>query len=134
MSDTAPRTVGFVGLGNMGAPMVARLAAAGHLVQAFDVDPDARARAVARGAVSVETLARAASGADAVILMLPSSAVVEGVVGDPAFGAALAPGTVVVDMSSSEPASTSLRRRRAGRWSGIDPSGSPASSSVDTTL
>lgn len=106
MSDPSSRTVGFAGLGNMGAPMAARLAAAGHRVQAFDVSSDARARVAERGAVPAQTLAQAASGADAVILMLPNSAVVESVVTDPAFSAALTPGTVVIDMSSSEPAST----------------------------
>ena len=59
--------VGFVGLGNMGVPMTARLAEAGYDVRGFDVDPAARARA---GGVAVETLADAAAGADAVILML----------------------------------------------------------------
>ena len=39
--------LGFVGLGHMGVPMTARLAAAGHEVRGFDVDPAARARAAA---------------------------------------------------------------------------------------
>lgn len=39
--------IGFVGLGNMGSPMVARLLAAGAEVQAFDTSADALDRALA---------------------------------------------------------------------------------------
>ncbi len=99
----APMTVGFVGLGNMGNPMTARLVAAGHRVQAFDLSADARARAVEAGAVDAPDLGVAVGGADAVILMLPNSQVVSAVVHDPAFAAAIAEGATVIDMSSSEP-------------------------------
>jgi 3-hydroxyisobutyrate dehydrogenase len=99
-------TIGFVGLGNMGGPMVRRIIASGATVRAFDLSPEARARAVAAGAEEAETAAEAASGADIVILMLPNSAIVTSVVTDPDFATALAPGAVVLDMSSSEPNST----------------------------
>jgi 3-hydroxyisobutyrate dehydrogenase len=99
-------TVGFVGLGNMGTPMVARLCAAGYVVLAFDIDPQARARAVGAGAEEVSELARVAAGADVVILMLPDSRVVSAVVRDPGFVGSLSAGTIVIDMSSSEPVIT----------------------------
>jgi 3-hydroxyisobutyrate dehydrogenase len=107
MADSAAiSTIGFVGLGNMGAPMVARLVEAGYRVQAFDVSTDARARAASHGAVAAAALADAAASADAVILMLPNSDIVESVADAPEFVAALKPGALVVDMSSSEPLRT----------------------------
>ncbi|NNJ67683.1 MAG: 3-hydroxyisobutyrate dehydrogenase [Boseongicola sp.] len=58
--------IGFIGLGNMGAPMAANLVAAGHEVVGFDT--------VARpeGLPMADHAADAAAGADVVITMLPS--------------------------------------------------------------
>src|SRR6476619_5171563 len=91
-------SVAFIGLGNMGAPMSVRLVRAGYAVTAFDLSRDARAASAAAGAATAETTAEAARGADVVVLMLPGSAVVEAVLGDPAVSEALAPGSTVVDM------------------------------------
>ncbi len=107
MSDPRPiATIGFIGLGNMGGPMTRRLVEAGYSVQAFDLVPAARAAAVADGAIEASELGDAARGADAVILMLPNSQIVAGVLADKGLADALAPGTLVVDMSSSEPLTT----------------------------
>jgi 3-hydroxyisobutyrate dehydrogenase len=95
--------LGFVGLGHMGVPMTARLAAAGHEVRGFDIDPAARARATAP---TVESLAEAAAGAEVVVLMLASSAVVRRVVLDEGLLDAIDPGALVVDMGSSDPTQT----------------------------
>ena len=43
-------TIGFVGVGNMGGPMVTRLLAAGHSLVVYDVSAEAVAPLVARGA------------------------------------------------------------------------------------
>ncbi|MEU9172882.1 NAD(P)-dependent oxidoreductase [Streptomyces sp. NPDC048420] len=99
-------SVAFIGLGNMGAPMSVRLVRAGYSVTAFDLSRDARAASAAAGAATAETAAEAARGADVVVLMLPGSPVVEAVLGAPAVSVALAPGSTVVDMSSSDPLST----------------------------
>ena len=104
--DEHLRTLGFVGLGNMGNPMASRLVAAGYRVQAFDVSVDARDKAREAGAVVVDAAAAAATGADAVVLMLPNSQVVNAVMEDPAMTSALSHGAVVIDMSSSEPLRT----------------------------
>lgn len=90
-------TVGFVGLGNMGLPMAEHLVDEGYEVLGYDVAPEARARF----ASAVDDLA-AVAAAPVVVLMLPNSDVVELVLRD----VALADGTVVVDMSSSEPLRT----------------------------
>ncbi len=65
-------TIGFIGLGNMGGPMVANLIAAGHSVAAFDIVPDAVERATAAGATAANDAATAAVGAEIVITMLPA--------------------------------------------------------------
>jgi 3-hydroxyisobutyrate dehydrogenase len=98
--------VGFVGIGNMGAPMVRCLVKAGYGVVAFDTDPT-RATALARESDSVTAAASLAhvAASDVVITMLPDSAIVRTVVlgadGKTGIAAALARGSVVVDMSSS---------------------------------
>lgn len=93
-------SVGFVGLGQMGRPMAASLAAAGHPVTAYDLSPSARAAT----AGSVETLAQLRG--DVLVLMLPSSRHVESLLRDPELSEILVPGTVVIDMGSSDPRST----------------------------
>ncbi|MEU4650227.1 NAD(P)-dependent oxidoreductase [Nocardia fluminea] len=104
MSDG--RAVAFLGLGNMGAPMARRLAQAGVDVIGFDPLDSARAALAAAGGRVVDTASAAVAGADDVVLMLPSSAVIEALLGDPAVSGSLRAGTTVIDMSSSEPLST----------------------------
>ena len=108
--------VGFVGLGRMGLPMASRLAAAGYEVRGFDTAEPARAAfqraasqpAAVRPAASgaVDTLAEAADGAEAVVLMLPDSNVIRAVAVDDGLLSAMRPGALLIDMSSSEPAKT----------------------------
>jgi 3-hydroxyisobutyrate dehydrogenase len=66
-------TVGFIGLGNMGAPMAANLAKAGHSVRGFDLSGPAREALAAAGGTAAGSLAEAVSGADVVITMLPAA-------------------------------------------------------------
>jgi 3-hydroxyisobutyrate dehydrogenase len=63
--------IGFIGLGNMGAPMARNLLKAGHEVAGFDVM--AAALDAVPGARRAASAAEAASGADVVITMLPAS-------------------------------------------------------------
>jgi 3-hydroxyisobutyrate dehydrogenase len=65
-----PLTIGFIGLGNMGAPMASNLATAGHTVQGYDV-----AGTTATGVAQVDSIAAAATGADVVITMLPNGTI-----------------------------------------------------------
>ena len=41
--------IGFIGLGNLGGPMAANLAKAGHRVQVFDLVPESLSRAIEAG-------------------------------------------------------------------------------------
>jgi 3-hydroxyisobutyrate dehydrogenase len=95
--------VGFVGLGHMGVPMTRRLVAAGHEVRGYDTSAEARERV---GEAAVESLAVAAAGAEVVVLMLASSAVVRQVVLDESLLDSVEPGALVVDMGSSDPTQT----------------------------
>lgn len=106
MGDAVPPRVAFIGLGNMGSRMARRLVENGHRVRGFDVSEAALAEFARNGGEAAASATEAVGGASVTILMLPDSAAVESVVTDPAVLAALAPGAVVVDMSSSEPERT----------------------------
>jgi 3-hydroxyisobutyrate dehydrogenase len=98
--------VGFVGLGVMGTPMSAHLAAAGYGVTVFDIDPvTSRALAAAEPRIAVAaSLAHLAAESDIVMTMLPDGHVVHDVVtGSDGLAAALAAGSLVIDTSSSQP-------------------------------
>ena len=98
------KTVGFVGIGNMGAPMAANLVKGGYHVIAYDVDHK-RAAAFAK-----EHGARAASdpsglaGADAIVTMLPTGKEVRAAILP--IATKLRKGTVIIDMSSADPVGT----------------------------
>ena len=66
--------IGFIGLGNMGGPMAANLAKAGHEVAGFDL-----AAPMPEGVVKAASAAEAAQGADVVITMLPNGAILRAV-------------------------------------------------------
>jgi 3-hydroxyisobutyrate dehydrogenase len=102
------RTIAFVGLGNMGMPMAAQLAAAGFSLALYDKRSDVmRACADAHGGRIADTLTDAGRGADAAITMLPTDKIVrEVVLGEGGLVAALAPGAIIIDMSTSDPRAT----------------------------
>lgn len=107
--------VGFIGLGAMGAPMVARIAQGGFALVVHDADA-ARTRQVAEsvGARAAATPAEVAATARHVITMLPNSAIVEEVMFGPAgLASAAAPDTVLADMSSGQPEHTVRLAERA---------------------
>ena len=64
--------IGFIGLGNMGAPMARNLIAAGHELTGFDVSD-----ITIEGMVMAASAADAAAGQDAVITMLPNGAILK---------------------------------------------------------
>lgn len=85
--------VGFIGLGNMGAPMAANLAKAGHDVFGLDA-----AGATAEGVKQVETIMDAVADMDCVITMLPNGRIVKEVC-EKTFEH-MAPSTVLIDCST----------------------------------
>jgi 3-hydroxyisobutyrate dehydrogenase len=64
--------IGFIGLGNMGAPMAANLAKAGHRVVGYDINASAAKALAATGVEAAASASDAARGADIVITMLPA--------------------------------------------------------------
>jgi 3-hydroxyisobutyrate dehydrogenase len=101
-------TVSFVGIGMMGAPMAACLAAAGWPVRVYDTRPEALAPFAGREGVTVAASpAGVAAGAALVITMLPNGKIVrEAVLGQGGLAAEMTSGTVLADMSTSYPLET----------------------------
>jgi 3-hydroxyisobutyrate dehydrogenase len=64
--------IGFIGLGNMGAPMAANLVKAGHRVTGYDISASALQALASAGVRTAGSAAEAARGADVVITMLPA--------------------------------------------------------------
>ena len=85
--------VGFVGLGNMGGPMAANLAAAGHAMTGYDV-----AAPMPEGVTAVGSAAEAARGAEVVVTMLPDGRILRAVAAE--VIPAMAPGAVLLDCST----------------------------------
>ena len=87
--------IGFIGLGNMGAPMAANLAAAGHFVIGFD--PIA---GLPVGVAKANSATEAANGQDAVITMLPNGQILKSVVDE--IVTVMAAGAALIDCSTVE--------------------------------
>ncbi|WP_339947105.1 3-hydroxyisobutyrate dehydrogenase [uncultured Albimonas sp.] len=85
--------IGFIGLGNMGAPMAANLAKAGHEVTGFDV-----AGTTAEGVGTAATAIEAAEGKDAVLTMLPNGDILRTVAAE--VIPAMRKGAVFIDCST----------------------------------
>ncbi|SHO65473.1 3-hydroxyisobutyrate dehydrogenase [Pseudoxanthobacter soli DSM 19599] len=105
---TATRSsIAFIGIGQMGLPMVRRLLKAGFAVTGFDLSEAARAELVSAGGKAAATAAEATTGAEVIITMLPNGKIVQSVLLDDSHVLAnAAPGAVVLEMSSSAPTET----------------------------
>ena len=100
---TISERVGFIGIGNMGWPMAANLARAGAALTVHDADAALASRFAREfDAAAADDAADLAKGADVIVTMLPTGAIVR----EALMAAQPAAGTVVVDMSSSEPTGT----------------------------
>jgi 3-hydroxyisobutyrate dehydrogenase len=99
--------VGFIGLGNMGRPMAAHLVDAGFALTVSDAAPGVTEGFVAQHPTSIAAAGRQSfATVQALILMLPTSEIVEDVLERERVADALPPGCLVIDMSSSEPLRT----------------------------
>lgn len=102
---TQKKRIGFIGLGMMGAPMVQCLVNAGFELYIDDADA-ARADTLAAQTGAQRLTRDNAASLEALITMLPNSAIVESVLlggGADGWASRLAKDAVVIDMSSSEP-------------------------------
>ena len=131
-------TIGFIGLGVMGAPMAANLVAAGFDVAGYNRSPQKTERLVAAGGRRADSVADACAAADVVITMLPDSPDVESVVlGEDGVLAHVRPGTVLVDMSTIRP-DVARALAEAGTTRGVGVLDAPVSGgeqgAIDATL
>jgi 3-hydroxyisobutyrate dehydrogenase len=102
-----PERIGFIGLGNMGGPMALRLAGAGFTLAVVDAAPAAVARLTSQVACETPSSLTELGSCRVIITMLPDGkAVREVLLGHNGAAAALASGSVVIDMSSSSPLGT----------------------------
>lgn len=85
--------IGFIGLGNMGAPMAANLVKAGYAVNGFDVAP-----AALDGVDICADAASCATDCDVVITMLPNGAILQAVADE--IKPVMQAGTVLLDCST----------------------------------
>ena len=99
-----PSRIAVIGLGNMGRPMAACMARAGYQVVGFDTFAGARATFTNAGGTVAATVEEAVRDAAAVITLLPDGKIVRAAI--EGIKAHLAPGTVIIDMSSSAPMGT----------------------------
>ena len=122
--------IGFIGVGNMGAPMIANLIAAGHAVTGHDVVEAAREAARECGAAVAESAAGAARNGEVVITMLPAGEHVRAVyLGGGGVIAAARPGTLLIDCSTID-VDTARAVHGAAREAGFELLDAPVSGGV----
>lgn len=131
-------SLGFVGLGLMGAPMAVRLARAGHALKVWNRTAAKCVPAVAAGATLAASAAEAARGAEVVFLCLADARAVEAAVfGPQGIAEGIGAGAVVVDFSSIAPEATRsfaarLRAERGAEWVDAPVSGGVAGAEAGT--
>lgn len=100
-------TIGFIGLGLMGSNMVENLQKRGFKPIVMDLNKDAVAAVVKRGATAANSASELAAASDIVMLCLTTSKVVETLVyADDGILAGIKEGAVLIDFGTSIPAST----------------------------
>lgn len=113
--------IGFIGLGNMGAPMAVNLAAAGHDVTGYDplAQPDS---------VPIATdAASAARDADVVITMLPDGAILQSIANQ--IHVVMSPNAVHLDCSTVDVESAKIVAQSADT-KGLRPIDAPVSGGI----
>jgi 4-hydroxybutyrate dehydrogenase/sulfolactaldehyde 3-reductase len=131
-------TVAFIGLGLMGDPMARNLLKGGQVVRAFDVRKDAMNALKSEGALSADSPADAATGAEYIFTMLPSGKEVnQAVFGKNGFAQSMNEDALFIDTSTILPADTdeiSAKLSANGRKMLDAPVGRLAQNAIDGTL
>jgi 3-hydroxyisobutyrate dehydrogenase-like beta-hydroxyacid dehydrogenase len=133
-----PFSLGYVGVGLMGLPMVQRLLPLGWRVRAYDVVPERTAMAKSAGAEVASSPAAAARGVDVVLLNLPTNhAVEDAVFGSDGLVDTLGANQLVVDFSTipvkaCREHAVKLEKKTGCRWIDAPVSGGPPASAAGT--
>lgn len=110
--------IALIGAGAMGGAIGTRLLETGNQLHVFDLDADRVEALVQKGATAAKTAADAARDVEFAITSLNSAQIVErAVFGPDGVAAGASPGTLIIDMSSIDPAATkdmAARAREAG--------------------
>jgi 3-hydroxyisobutyrate dehydrogenase len=123
-------TIGFIGLGNMGAPMAANLVKAGHQVTGYDVVPAACEKLAAAGGRIAGSAVEAAEAGEFVLTMLPAGPEVRAVyLGQSGLIARATKGSLLVDCSTIDVA-TARAVAEAAREAGFQMLDAPVSGGV----
>ncbi len=111
------RRVAFIGLGHMGVPIAANLAARGFALRVHDARGEAMDRFVsAHCASAAASVAEAVADAQAIVTMLPDDAAVAAVMlGAGGVADHARPGAIAIDMGTSSPSSTLAIADELGR-------------------
>jgi 3-hydroxyisobutyrate dehydrogenase len=121
--------IGFIGLGNMGGPMVRNLIKAGHSLKVFDLSEEAMNFVVQSGAKAAKSVKEAASGVEFVISMLPVGVNVKEVFMNDGVIAAADKGTILIDSSTID-VETAQAAYEAAKVAGFDMIDAPVSGGV----
>lgn len=97
------KSIAFIGLGAMGAPMAENLVKRQFRVTGFDMRREAREALAAAGGHAADSAKAAAEGADALVLMVVNAAQARSVLFDAGALDALAPGATVFLMATCPP-------------------------------
>jgi 3-hydroxyisobutyrate dehydrogenase len=138
MHDDQHETIGFIGIGTMGARMAMRLLDAGFEVLVWNRTPDRCDALVARGAEEVDSMPELVEACDILLLCLPDAAAVEEVVFGPEGIAGVADEEqLLVDLSGTDAAATrrfarELQAQSGAGWVDAPASGGPAAAAAGT--
>ena len=103
------KTIGWIGLGNMGKPMCKNLINAGYPAVINDVSKDLVADVLDFGAQWADSPAEVAKKADYIFTMLPNGAILRSVaLGDTGVIMGIEAGKIMVDMSTVSAADSTI--------------------------
>lgn len=135
---TRKASIGYVGVGLMGLPMVKRLVSLGYPVRAYDILARQTAAAAEAGAEPASSPAEAAKGAELVLLNLPTTEAVEqAVFGEEGVASAVRAPQLVIDFSTikvekAKAFAHRLREATGAGWIDAPVSGGPPASGSGT--
>lgn len=105
--------IAFIGLGQMGLPMVANLILKGHTLKVYDINPEAVTKVCSLGATATTSPKEAAVGNEFVITMLPNGKLVDNVIFGPnGVIESVNKNTLLIDMSTIHPLESDVIRNK----------------------